>query len=172
MHQVSFTIHTGLLPYARAAEHGSHNDVHFPPPSVAAASGGDGQGAASRIVCVSEDSLPVASTAHPQLCNTQQLPDDSVHRKETVALEEGPPSLRSPSPLERPTSSLSSGSCEENTELLSGTKPPSRQHIQRMLEDLFASDSSDSGELEKRPLHAASKSMHAALAKLEKLYSL
>ena len=143
MHGIySFFLYTDHLPYARAHDE-SRSDVHLPPPP-AAATFYDGP----RTVCVSEDSLPVASTALQQLCSAQQQAGDSVQRRETVTLEERPPSLppRSPSPLERPSSSLSSAS-EENSELLSGTKPPGRQHIQRMLEDLFTSDSSDSGEL-------------------------
>ena len=139
----SYLLHTGVLPYSKV-----HDGVRLPQ----AVAGGGPQNI-SQPVPVCETSLPVASTALPLRFQPSGIKQESagyscIHRKETVTLEEPPSSPPgSPSPLERPASALSSGSSEGHNaqELMSGGKGPSQQHIRKLLEDLFTSDSSDSG---------------------------
>ena len=99
----------------------------------------------------SEKKLPSSTN----VCTTANAYD--LHHKDTVTLSPQQPSNsqlppssghRSPSPLEQPTylnvSSSDSSSGEEESTLISGAKPPSSQHIQQLMEELFSSDSTSS----------------------------
>ena len=149
-----FLLHTDVLvsaniPYDRM-------NPHNPTAQISAVSESyvkEGHLQMPKSIPVSENTLPSASN----VCTKVPANAYDLHHKDTVTVSSQqpsssqllPPSVpRSPSPLERPSylcgSSSESSSSEEESTLISGAKPPSTQHIQQLMEELFSSDSTSS----------------------------
>lgn len=141
--------------------HNASNDRELTTsPFTCRVAGGSGATTTTTIP-VSETSLPVACKPvqiHPN-GQEEKEPNNSIHRRETVTIEEAshpppPPPPRSTRPAKRTSSTLSFSSSDSSTDedavgaklLMSGAKQPSPHHTARMLEELFSSESSDSGE--------------------------